>query len=478
MNALEYYLAIDQGGHASRAMVFDQNANIICQSEYSIETQTPKPGWVEHDPEQLIEATFRAIQSCLQTLGADKKRVKAAGLATQRSSIVCWNRDSGAALSAVVSWQDRRQAEWLKQFQGHNETIHRKTGLFLSPHYGASKIRWCLDTIAAVKQAQKNGHLAIGPLASFLAFRLLRQRPMLADPANASRTLLWNIATQDWDEDLLRLFGIDKAILPPCHSSRNNFGQLNIDGSNIPMTVMTGDQSAALFAWGTPTPQSIYINMGTGAFVQRPLDEYQSSHRMLTSLVYQDETYHCYSREGSVNGAARALQWFAEKFAIAEIEKQVTDCLSTAVTPPLFINTVAGLGSPDWQAQIEPQFIGEGDSNSKLLAVIESIVFLIQRNLDAMAGTNHTANNIIISGGLATLDGLSQLIADLSGLDVLRPQEHEASATGLAYLIAARPKNWPALQQVKTFTPDKNLPLKQRYQQWSTALDKIIADIT
>ena len=478
MKTLEYYLAIDQGGHASRAIVFDQNANIICQSECDIDTQTPQPDWVEHDPEQLISATFQAIQTCLQKLGSDKKYLKAAGLATQRSSIACWNRHNGAALSAIISWQDRRQADWLQQFEDSSELIHTKTGLFLSPHYGASKLRWCLDNISTVKQAQQNNQLVIGPMASFLAFHLIRQRPLLADPANASRTLLWNIKTQDWDETLLKLFGINKDILPPCQPSSGNFGQLDIDELNIPMTVITGDQSAALFAWGRPTPQTAYLNIGTGAFIQRPLTEMQTSEKLLTSLAYIDDTYHCYSLEGTVNGAARALQWYAQQHAIKDIEMQVEDCLTNPTTPPLFINTIAGLGSPDWQAQIEPQFIGDGDLNAKLLAVIESICFLIQRNLDEMTRTNTKPESIIISGGLSKLNGLCQLVADLSDIKLIRPQEHEATATGLAYLIAALPLNWPGFKNTKIFTPGDNQAIKQRYQQWSITLDKIIADKT
>ncbi len=478
MSTPEYYLAIDQGGHASRAMVFDQSANIICQSENRIDTHSPNTGWVEHDPEQLISATFQAIQSSLKTLGADKKYLKAAGLATQRSSIACWNRHSGAALSPIISWQDRRQSEWLQQFQNKSEDIHNKTGLFLSPHYGASKMRWCLDNITAVKQAQQDKDLIIGPMASFLVYHLIRQRPLLADPANASRTLLWNIKTQDWDEQLLQLFGISKAILPPCQPSSGFFGHIDIDGFNIPMTVITGDQSAALFAWGKARPQTAYINIGTGAFVQRPLTEAMHSDKLLTSLAYKDDDYHCYSLEGTVNGAARALQWFAEQYAINDIEKRVSDCLAKPVTPPLFINTISGLGSPDWQADIEPQFIGDGDANAKLLAVIESIVFLVQRNLDVMEKTINQPDSIIISGGLSKLEGLCQCIADLSGIKLIRPQEHEATASGLAYLIATRPLLWPGYKNTKTFTPGDNQALKQRFLQWNIALEKIITDKT
>ena len=195
-----YYLAIDQGGHASRAIVFDQQANIISQTEQPIQTFTPQPDRVEHDADEMIQATRQAIIDAVGLLGEEKKLLKAAGLATQRSSIACWNKQTGKPLSPILSWQDRRQAVWLSQFQHQSESIHAKTGLFLSPHYGASKMRWCLDNLAEVKQAFENHQLVIGPLASFLAYQLLTERPLVADPANASRTLLWNLHRQEWDE--------------------------------------------------------------------------------------------------------------------------------------------------------------------------------------------------------------------------------------------------------------------------------------
>jgi glycerol kinase len=472
-----YYLTIDQGGHASRAIVFDNQANIVSQAETAIETFTPKPDWVEHDAEALVCATQIAIDKAVEQLGDDRHRIKAAGLATQRSSIVCWHKQSNAALSPILSWQDRRQAEWLTQFQDKNRFIHTTTGLFLSPHYGASKMRWCLENIEAVQLAQRQNKLVIGPLASFLTCRLLRESPLLADPANASRTLLWNMETGDWDDALLQLFGLPGILLPNCVPSRYPFGYLHVDSMDIPLQIVTGDQSAALFAWGNPDPETVYLNIGTGAFIQRPLSATTDHPRLLTGIAYQDDTYRCYTLEGTVNGAARALHRFAEQEGIDNLEQRVTAAMISNKTPPLFINAVSGLGSPDWIATLESHFIGEGDTEARLLAVVESIAFLIQRNLDAMANTPPQAERIIVSGGLAGLDGLCQLIADLAGVTVIRPQQLEASATGLACLIAARPVDWPtATQRADHFSPDPDTTIKQRYTVWSQQLNRAIAE--
>jgi len=474
-----YYLAIDQGGHASRAIVFDARGNFITQAEQTIQTLTPEADRVEHDPVELLQATRQAIHQAIAQLGDGKSRLKAAGLATQRSSIACWNKHTGEPLSPILSWQDRRQADWLQQFQPHGERIHYKTGLFLSPHYGASKIRWCLDNLPEVKQAMQKGELAIGPLASFMAWHLAQEHPLLADPANASRTLLWNLQHREWDDDLLRLFGIPKQILPPCVASHGNFGHLQSDAVSPPLTVITGDQSAALFAWGRPDPENCYINIGTGAFIQRPMNALTDAGRLLNGIPYSDETQTWYTLEGTVNGAARALQRYSEEYGISDIEQRVTRALDSPETPALFINSVAGLGSPDWISHLKPIFEGNDDTTAQLLGIVESIVFLIQRNLKAMQQLTTPTRQIVVSGGLSRLDGLCQRIADLSGCTVTRPSHHEATARGLACLLATQPTGWRTSDDEETtFRPRTNPELEQRYRQWTTLLEHLIADKT
>ncbi len=457
----DYYLAIDQGGHASRAIVFNDQAKIISQAETSIKTYTPAFDRVEHNAGALLQSIQNAVDTAIKQLGDEARFIKAAGLATQRSSIVCWNKNSGNALSPVLSWQDRRQTSWLKQFEQHRTKIHRKTGLFLSPHYGASKIRWCLDNISAVQQADNQQELIIGPLASFIAFRLLQEQPLMADPANASRTLLWNIEIGDWDQELLDLFTIPESILPQTCRSAAGFGHLKTEDYTIPMTTMTGDQSAAIFAWGQVKTECHYINVGTGAFIQHVNNQFIQHDKLLSSVAYQEKEK-TFTLEGTVNGAARALQWFAKQFKVDDLEIQLPVWLNDCKQPPLFINAVSGVGSPYWLAQLESSFIGDGDIAAKACAVMESIAFLIQANLDEMP----PAKQLIISGGLANLDGLCQRIANLAHIDVIRPQQLEATATGLAFLVAKQPKQWPAIGTHQRFKAQTDQALEQRYKQW------------
>lgn len=475
------YLAIDQGGHASRALVFDAGGALAAKGLTDVHVSQPHADWVEQDPEELVASVHTAIGEALAALGTRAGELAAAGLATQRSSIVCWDRQTGAALSPVISWQDRRAHAWLTQFSARAEEIHRLTGLMLSAHYGASKLRWCLDHLPAVSSAQAQGRLAMGPLASFLLFRLLRERPLCADPANAGRTLLWNLAARNWDPTLLTLFGIPEATLPRCVPTRHAFGTLALDGRAIPLTIVTGDQSAALFAYGEPRPGSAYINLGTGAFVQRTLGHHPGHHpRLLTGVVREDGAELTYVLEGTVNGANAALAWIGEQLGIADIETQLPTWLAREPEAPLFLNGISGLGAPFWVADFTSRFVGAGEDWQKVVAVAESIVFLLQANLDEMRTLTPPTAQLIVTGGLSWYDGLCQRLADLSGLPAYRPGEYEATARGTAYLLAGCPNDWPEPAPGLWFMPNPNAALVVRYRKWRSLMEdaaiKTVAD--
>ena len=404
------YLALDQGGHASRALVFDGQGVEQARSLCEVQVHHPQPDWVEQDPEELVASLLEAMRAVLLQLGARAAQIVSAGLATQRSSIVCWDRITGQALSPVISWQDRRAHEWLTRFALHAEAIHASTGLMLSAHYGASKLRWCLEHLPAVAQAETEGRLAFGPLASFLIFRLTEERTLAADPGNAARTLLWNIKSLDWDEGLLHLFSIPLAALPPCVPTRYEFGHLVVDEQRIPLTIVNGDQSAALFAYGAPNANSAYINMGTGAFVQRTSGDFPGQQpRLLTGIVLRDGDEKIYVLEGTVNGAGAALQWIAEDLGLDDLEQQLPAWLAqSAVEPPLFLNGISGLGAPYWVADFESRFSAEAEPSLMAVAVAESIVFLLQANLDLFQKLASPLELIIASGGLTWYEGLCQ----------------------------------------------------------------------
>jgi glycerol kinase len=393
---------------------------------------------------------------------------------------VCWDRVTGEALSPVISWQDRRAHAWLARFAPHAEAIHATTGLMLSAHYGASKLRWCLDHLPMVAQAEAEGRLAFGPLASFLIFRLTAEHTLAADPANAARTLLWNIKSLDWDEGLLHLFSIPASALPPCVPTRHHFGHLEADGKRIPLSLVNGDQSAALFAYGAPHANSAYLNMGTGAFVQRTSGDYPGHQpRLLTGIVLRDGDEKTYVLEGTINGAGAALQWIEEDLGLEDLEQQLPAWLAqNSVEPPLFLNGISGLGAPYWVADFESRFSAEVEPWRMAVAVAESIVFLLQANLDLFQKLASPLEQIIASGGLTWYEGLCQRISDLSGLPLYRPAEYEATARGTAWLLAGKPKDWPEPEFGVWFKPRANPALRARYERWRAAMDMALAGHT
>ncbi len=468
------YLCLDQGGHASRALVFDGRGALQAGSLREVGTRRSPPDRVEQDPEELLTSLREAIAGALTALGDRADNIVGAGIATQRSSIACWDRRTGAALAPVISWQDRRAHAWLERFTAHTGEIHSRTGLMLSAHYGASKFRWCLDHLPAVAAARREDRLAMGPLASFLLFRLLEEKPLLADPANAARTLLWNIDTRDWDPWLLDLFGVPVETLPCCVPTRHVFGTLCLNDRRMPLALASGDQSAALFTQGMPRPDTAYVNLGTGAFIQRVFDRRPEAPGLLSGLVYRDADRSVYVLEGTVNGADAAFRWAEREWGLENVEAQLPGWLARAGDIPVFLNGVSGLGAPYWVADFASRLIGDGAPWQQAVAVAESIVFLLQANLSIMQKIAPPVTRLVATGGLAWFDGLCRRLADLSGLPVYRPAQQEASARGTAYLLAGFPKDWAEERPGEQFTPQANAELTRRYERWGAEMHRAL----
>ena len=473
-------LAIDQGGHASRAIVYDGQGVQVAGAHSPIATQRPAPGFVEHDADALDASVTDAVQRALDALGDEARRVRHAGLATQRSSIVCWDTQTGAALTPVISWQDLRAADTLRAVADRAAQVRRITGLRLSGHYGASKLRWCLDNVPAVRRARAAGTLAAGPLASFLLFRQLVEQPLATDSANASRTLLYDFRKSVWSDELLTIFGVPKEILPTPFPNAHRYGTLVASADKpVTLSVCTGDQTAALFATGRPEPGHVAINMGTGAFVQLVTAEPGGApDSLLEGVAWRDEHGASVNVvEGTINGAGAAVANVAGRLGIDEavLRREASAWLDGACEPPLFINGISGLAAPFWRPDARSRFVGDGDARARIVAVYESIVFLIQANLDAMSRLPGPPRTVTLSGGLSRLDPLCQRIADLSGLPVVRPAITEATARGLARLTAGFPATWADGGESARFAPLDNPALEHRYQRWRDTLDADMA---
>lgn len=474
-NDSQWTLVLDQGGHATRAVVFDENGVTVAEHEVEIGTSHPSPGRVEHDAVKLIASVVECIDRLAAQLGAKTAKVRSAALCTQRSSIVCWSRQTGAPLSPVISWQDTRAADSLKNLSLSEPEIAEITGLPRSPHYGASKLRWCLEHLADVQSARQENDLAFGPLASFIMFDLSRGKTFAVDSCNASRTLLWDIRTGQWSSRLLNAFAIDGALLPTIQPNRYAWCNLQLGETSVPLTVVTGDQSAVPFAFSDNPVDQLFLNLGTGAFLQRPVAEYLVCAGLLRSILLQDGHNSMFALEGTINGAGAALSWFADSQEIGEDElfAQLPKWLTNKANPPFFVNAIGGLAAPFWVADAESGFIGDGDTGEQAVAVIESIAFLVKANLQAMESCIPGVKNIIASGGLAELDGLLQRVADLSGVPVQRSTKLQATAYGGARL--ANPA-LPVLTVDDEFVPatDNAIAINSLYRKWRKHLQQAI----
>lgn len=471
----EIVLALDQGGQSSRAIAFDRHGRQIASASEPVPTTHPGPGRYEQDPEALVQSVRASLNRVLPSLAAGA--TVRAGIATQRSSVVCWDRVTGRALSPVLSWRDRRNADWLRALNLDEARVHRLTGLRPSPHYGAAKLRWCLDHLPAVTSALDQGRLAWGPLASFLVFRITRERTLAADPVNASRTLLMDIGSGNWSEDLLADFGLPAEAMPPIVSGGRGFGTLDVGTVPLPLTLSTGDQAAALFAQGAPDPALAFVNAGTGAFALQSASWPNPEVRLLTSVVGGSDSGLEFALEGTVNGAASALEAEALRLGIVDWITSIDTAPSDGASIPVFLNGYSGLGSPWWRESFRSRYEGEGPPGARLTAVLESITFMLHVNLAAIRDRLGPPVCIRVGGGLSRLDGFCQRLADLSGVPVHRPVQIEATARGLAWLVGGREPDW-SMPGGERFRPRPSPGLYSRFRRWQACMERALSDDT
>ncbi len=477
---------MDQGGQSSRLAIYDVHGNQRASFSAALATRhfTGAGGaaCVEQDPDQLLRGLRDCFSQLEAKLGQSLAHVQAAGFAGQGSSLLCWDRQTGEPLSPILSWQDRRASVYLDRLALSRDELHRLTGLHASPHYGASKLRWCLDHLPRVADARRAGRLCMGPIAAFVFQQLAGSTPAI-DPGHAQRTLLWNLHSNTWDAALLEAFALDAADLPACHWHNSGFGQLDVAGHPIPLRISQRDQGASLFAGGRPEADAVYVNLGTGAFVQRLSQSLVAPRGLLASPLWlpvpdqPDPLGTVYAWEAPVNGAAAALPWLAEETGGAVTPERIQAALM--LSPPAgvhLLNGQGGLAAPWWQPAFPTRFSGNPDASRKILAWLESLVFQVAVNL-ALMQSDSPVKRIYMSGGLSRADGLCQRLADLTGLPVIRRHNPDATLQGLAWTLAGMPENWQG-QAGEVFQPESHLPLLQRFSAWQAAMAEAGAVLT
>jgi glycerol kinase len=474
-------LAIDQGGQSSRVAIYTRAGECLHSFSAACITTHEFIEGVEHieqSPRDILLGIKACIEKITRVLGDDVKNIIAAGFAGQGSSLLCWDNQTGEALSPVLSWQDIRGESYLKNISLTHSQAQKITGLRVSPHYGASKIRWLLDNNPLVASANSNNSLGvsslkIGPIVSYIFWHLLNTN--LVDPGHAQRTLLWNLQNNDWDDSLLNLFNIPRALLPQCLHHNSHFGDLALGETKIPFTASARDQGASLFARGLPDKNACYINIGTGAFIQRLSENLHAPEGLLVSPLWIPENssakqYYCW--EATVNGAAAAISFLQEHTGMQITPAEINKALKLNHEGACyFLNAVGGLSAPYWRTDVQSQFSEKLSADEKILAWLESIIFQIAINvrlMDELGG----AQKIYISGGFSRADGLCQKLADLLKIPVHRSENTDATLQGIACMAAAIPDAWEYIAQEDIFQPQSNPLLTHAFDMWQNAMSR------
>ncbi len=451
---MDYVLALDQGTTSSRAMLFDAHARVCATAQQEFAQHFPKPGWVEHDAEEIWRTQIACARQVLNEAGVPVAQVRAIGITNQRETTVLWDRRSGVPLAPAIVWQDRRTAERCDALRaaGHAERIRDTTGLELDAYFSATKLAWLLDTVPDARVRAARGELAFGTIDSWLIWHLTGGARHVTDCSNAARTMLFDIHRGRWDDDLLALFDIPASVLPEVVDSSAVVGACDaaLFGEPIPIAGIAGDQQAATFGQVCLTPGMAKNTYGTGCFLTVNTGEtvVPSTHRLLSTVAWRRDGRTDYLLEGSVFMAGAVVQWLRDGLGIirsaAEVESlaaQVADSGEVVMVPAF-----AGLGAPHWDAYARGSLMGmtRGTGAAHIArAALESVALQNLDLLNAMAADGATVHELRVDGGMTRNALLMQLQADLLGIPVVRPRMTETTVLGAAFLAGRAVGVWP-----------------------------------
>ena len=457
-----YILALDQGTTSSRSMIFNQQGQISGLSQIPFQQHFPQPGWVEHDALEIWESQRATMADAVERAGISWEQIAAIGITNQRETTVIWDRNTGVPIHPAIVWQDRRTAEFCDALKaaGQADKIQEKTGLIVDAYFSATKIKWILDEVQGAREKADDGSLAFGTIDTWLTWKLTDGAVHVTDPSNASRTMLYNIHTLNWDEELLKLFDIPRSLLPKVQPSSHIYGKTDAIHTevSIPIAGIAGDQQAALFGQQCTEPGMIKNTFGTGCFMLMNTGDQavRSNNNLLTTIAWQINGQTTYALEGSVFIGGAVVQWLRDGLKIIQdsqdveaLAAQVPDTGGVYVVPAF-----AGLGAPHWNPHVRGAVFGltRGSSDAHVArAALDSIAYQTYDVLRAMqADAKLPLRELRVDGGGAVNDALMQFQSDLLQCAVVRPTITETTALGAAYLAGLAVGYWKDLDDIQS----------------------------
>lgn len=489
----EYILAIDAGTTSSRTILFDLKGNIVSVAQEEFRQIYPEKGWVEHDAEEIAQTQLRTIKRAIEKADIEPSTIIAIGITNQRETIVAWDKITGKPLCNAIVWQCRRTAKMCEKIKkdGMEKTIREKTGLVVDPYFSATKMRWLIENVPAVKKAKDEKRLAFGTIDSWLLAVLTGWKSFKTDHSNASRTMLYNINTLDWDDELLSYFGIDRDSLPQICESNSEFGFLDrlMLNEEIPITGILGDQQAALFGQNCFNFGEGKITYGTGSFILVNIGEKPviSMHNLLTTVAWVLDGKPYYAIEGSVFIAGAAIQWLRDNLKIISnsAETEVLSLEAEESKGLVFVPAFTGLGAPYWKADARGLIYGiTRDTEIKHIvrACLEGVAYSIRDVLDGIVNDcNQPLSIVRVDGGASANNFLIQFQSDLLNIPIIRPKVIETTAMGAALIAGYKRGGFESIndmakfyQQDRIFNPSskKDIAFKG-YENWKKIIQKM-----
>ena len=489
---MSYILSLDQGTTSSRAIVFDQDGSIVASAQKEFQQIFPQPGWVEHDPMEILTTQIGCAVEALGKANARPRDVAAIGITNQRETVIVWDRATGQPIHNAIVWQDRRTAPLCDQLrhQGMEETVAAKTGLVLDPYFSGTKLAWILDNVPGARARAERGELAFGTVDSWLIWHLTSGSRHVTDVTNASRTLLYNIVEGRWDDDLLHLLRIPHSLLPEVVWSSQTVGQVTttLGGlGGIPIAGIAGDQQAALFGQLCWAPGDAKNTYGTGCFLLQNIGTTfaRSRHKLITTLAASAQPRLEYAYEGSIFIGGAVVQWLRDNLKLiansAEVETLAATVPDTGGV--VFVPAFVGLGAPHWDPHASGLLIGLGRGTQPghiARAALEAICFQVADVLEAVKSETGAFTALRVDGGASVNNLLMQFQADVLGVPVVRPRVTETTALGAASLAGLATGFWPSPEALRTsrtgdvrFEPQMSDNERQhRRDRWNQAVDR------